>query len=110
MCIRDRGYDTELETAARNSVKRALVLEAGAEANNSEWTPDELTQEIASIARMSGIDPKKLQDYVYGDRDRLFEMAEKIRNRKTLDYLVTAVKVTEVPEKTAEETVEKEAE
>ena len=97
------GYDTELETAARNIVKRALVLEAVAEANDIEWTPDELTQEIASIARMSGIDPKKLQDYVYGDRDRLFEMAEKIRNRKTL-------KVTEVPEKKAEETVEKEAE
>ena len=104
------GYDTEIETAARNIVKRALVLEAVAEANDIEWTPDELTQEIASIARMSGIDPKKLQDYVYGDRDRLFEMAEKIRNRKTLDYLVTAVKVTEVPEKKAEETVEKEAE
>lgn len=104
------GYDTELETAARNIVKRALVLEAVAEANDIEWTPDELTQEIASIARMSGIDPKKLQDYVYGDRDRLFEMAEKIRNRKTLDYLVTAVKVTEAPEKKAEETVEKEAE
>ncbi|WP_418446075.1 trigger factor [Cloacibacillus evryensis] len=104
------GYDTELETAARNIVKRALVLEAVAEANDIEWTPDELTQEIASIARMSGIDPKKLQDYVYGDRDRLFEMAENIRNRKTLDYLVTAVKVTEAPEKKAEETVEKEAE
>ena len=104
------GYDTELETAARNIVKRALVLEAVAEANDIEWTPDELTQEIASLARMSGIDPKKLQDYVYGDRDRLFEMAEKIRNRKTLDYLVTAVKVTEAPEKKAEETVEKEAE
>ena len=58
------GYDTELETAARNIVKRALVLEAVAEANDIEWTPDELTQEIASIARMSGIDPKKLQDYV----------------------------------------------
>ena len=104
------GYDTELETAAWNIVKRALVLEAVAEANDIEWTPDELTQEIASIARMSGIDPKKLQDYVYGDRDRLFEMAENIRNRKTLDYLVTAVKVTEAPEKKAEETVEKEAE
>ena len=104
------GYDTELETAARNIVKRALVLEAVAEANDIEWTPDELTQEIASIARMSGIDPKKLQDYVYGDRDRLFEMAENIRNRKTLDYLVTAVKVTEAPEKKAEETVEKDAE
>ncbi|MCD7951700.1 MAG: trigger factor [Synergistaceae bacterium] len=100
------SYEAELDMAAMNIVKRALVLEAVAEANDIEWTPEELTQEITSIARMSGVDPKKLQDYIYGDRDRLFEMAEKIRNRKTVDYLVTTVKVTEVPEKK----VEKEAE
>ncbi len=104
------GYEAELDTAARNIVKRALVLEAVADANDIEWTPEELTQEITSIARMSGIDPQKLQNYIYEDRDRLFEMAEKIRNRKTVDYLVSAVKVTEVPEKKAEEKVEKEAE
>ena len=104
------SYEAELDMAAMNIVKRALVLEAVAEANDIEWTPEELTQEITSIARMSGVDPKKLQDYIYGDRDRLFEMAEKIRNRKTVDYLVTTVKVTEVPEKKAEEKVEKEAE
>ena len=104
------SYEAELDMAAMNIVKRALVLEAVAEANDIEWTPEELTQEITSIARMSGVDPKKLQDYIYGDRDRLFEMAEKIRNRKTVDYLVTTVKVTEVPEKRAEEKVEKEAE
>ncbi len=104
------SYEAELDMAAMNIVKRALVLEAVAEANDIEWTPEELTQEITPIARMSGVDPKKLQDYIYGDRDRLFEMAEKIRNRKTVDYLVTTVKVTEVPEKKAEEKVEKEAE
>ena len=104
------SYEAELDMAAMNIVKRALVLEAVAEANDIEWTPEELKQEITSIARMSGVDPKKLQDYIYGDRDRLFEMAEKIRNRKTVDYLVTTVKVTEVPEKKAEEKVEKEAE
>lgn len=104
------SYEAELDMAAMNIVKRALVLEAVAEANDIEWTPEELTQEITSIARMSGVDPKKLQDYIYGDRDRLFEMEEKIRNRKTVDYLVTTVKVTEVPEKKAEEKVEKEAE
>ena len=104
------SYEAELDMAAMNIVKRALVLEAVAEANDIVWTPEELKQEITSIARMSGVDPKKLQDYIYGDRDRLFEMAEKIRNRKTVDYLVTTVKVTEVPEKKAEEKVEKEAE
>lgn len=104
------GYETELDTAARNIVKRALVLEAVADANGIEWTPEELTQEITSIARMSGIDPQKLQNYIYEDRDRMFEIAERIRNRKTVDYLVTVAKVTEVPEKKAEEKIEKEAE
>lgn len=107
------GYDNELETAARNIVRRALVLEAIADANDIEWTPEELTQEIASVARNAGVDPKKLEEYIYGDRGRLFEMAEKIRNRKTVDFIVTAVKVAEVPEKKqaeAAEQVEKEAE
>ena len=70
MCIRDRikrennmtmddffeksgmskeGYDTELETAARNIVKRALVLEAVAEANDIEWTDVYKRQVICSM-------------------------------------------------------------
>lgn len=97
------GYETELDAAARRIVKRALVLEAIADENDIEWTPEELTQEINSLARMSGVDPKKLQEYVYGDRGRLYEMTEKIRNRKTIDYIVTAVKTLEVPEKKRED-------
>ena len=83
-------------------VKRALVLEAIAEANDIEWTPEELEAEIKHIAIASRIDPKKFHDYVYSNRDRLFEIAEKIRNRKTVDFIVTKVKVTEVEEKKEE--------
>lgn len=92
-------YEAELEGAAKNVVKQALVLEAVAEANDIEWTPEELNAEIQRVAAASRIDAKKFQDYIYGDRDRLFEMAERIRNRKAVDFIITKVKVTEQDEK-----------
>lgn len=95
-------YEAELDEAATRIVKRALVLEAIAEANDIEWTPEELDAEIKSIAFASRVDLKKFQEYIYGDRDRIFEIAEKIRNRKTVDFIITKVKVTEVEEKKAE--------
>lgn len=93
------AYESELDGAARKVVKRALVLEALAEANDIQWTPEELNAEIQRIAITSRIDPKKLQDYIYEDRERLFEIAEKIRNRKTVEFLITKVKIDEVQEK-----------
>jgi trigger factor len=100
------AYEAELDAAAKQIVKRALVLEALADANNIEWTPEELNTEIQRIAIASRIDPKKLQDYIYEDRDRLFEIAEKIRNRKAVDFLVTKVKVNEIPEERHEDAEE----
>ncbi len=96
------GYENELESTARVVVKRALVLEALADANDIQWTPEELNAEINRIAITSRIDPKKLHDYIYEDRDRLFEIAEKIRDRKTVDFLITKVKVNETEDKKAE--------
>lgn len=95
-------YEAELADAAQRVVKRALVLEAIADANNIEWTPEELDTEIKRIAIASRIEVKKFHDYVYGNRDRLFEIAEKIRNRKTVDFIITKVKVKEVEEKKEE--------
>ncbi len=91
-------YEKELDEAAKVVVKRALVLEALADANDIQWTPEELNAESHRSAISSRIDPKKLHDYIYEDRDRLFEMAEKIRNRKTVDFLTTKVKVKEAAE------------
>ncbi|MEG1603889.1 MAG: hypothetical protein RR340_09810, partial [Cloacibacillus sp.] len=89
-------YEADLEAAAARMVKRGLILDAIAEENNIEWTREELTDEIIQMAHMSGIDPKKLLDYVYGDKDRLFEMADKLRTRKATDFVAATVKVKEV--------------
>ncbi len=92
------SYENELDQAARVVVKRALVLEAIADANDIQWTPEELDAEINRLAISSRIDPKKLHDYIFNDRDRLFELAEKIRSRKAVDFLITKVKVRETEE------------
>lgn len=92
------SYENELDMAARVVVKRALVLEAVADANSIEWTPAELEAEISRMAISSRVDPKKLHDYIFSDRERLFELAEKIRNRKAVDFLITKVKVKEKEE------------
>lgn len=88
-------YEAELDTAARNIVKQALVLEAVADENDIECGPDDLTREISAVAKRAGVDEKKFQDYIYGDTNRLYDMANKVRRRKTLDYLVATMKVTE---------------
>ena len=99
----------ELDSAARKIVKRSLVLEAIADENDINWTPDELKQEINSLALMSGVEPQKLQEYIYGDRNRLYDIAERLRARKTIDFVAKAVKSVDVPEK-KDAPAEKEAE
>ena len=103
-------YDTELDAAARNIVKQALVLEAVADENDIQCTPDDLSKEIASIARRIGVEEKKFQEYIYGDANRLYNIADKLRHRKTLDYLVSAMKVKESAPEKEEKAEEKEGE
>lgn len=91
-----KKYEKDLNDAATAVVKRSLVLEAIADANDIEWTPEELEAELQKIAATTHVELKKLKDYVYGDRSRLYEIADRIRGRKTVDLIVTKVKVKEV--------------
>ena len=100
-------YEAELDAAAKNIVKQALVLEAVADENNIECGPDDLTREISAVAKRAGVDEKKFQEYIYGDTNRLYDMANKVRRRKTLDYLVATMKVTEKAAEEPDEAEEK---
>ena len=62
-----------------------------------------------ALALMSGVEPQKLQEYIYGDRNRLYDIAERLRARKTIDFIAKAVKSVDVPEK-KDAPAEKEAE
>lgn len=88
--------EKDITETAKAIVKRALVLGALADANNIEWTHAELNEEIKLMALAMHGDPKKFRDYVYSDRDKMFEIAERIRNRKAVDFLISKVKVKEV--------------
>ena len=89
-------YEEDLAKTAERIVKRSLILDEIAEANDIEETKEDLTSEIARIAASSGVDPKKLLDYVYGDKDRLYEMADRIRTRKAIEFVASKVKSKEV--------------
>ena len=97
--ITKEKYEEELNQAAVQGVKKSLVLEAIAENNDINWTAEEIEAELRTIALNSRIDYQKLQEYAYSNQDYIYEIAMGIRNRKTIDYIITKVKVTEVEEK-----------
>lgn len=103
------SYDVELESSAKEIVKRSLVLEALANNQDIQTTPEELNAEIQRMAISSRVDPEKFRKHVYSDRERIYEIAAKIRNRKAIDYLVGEVKVEEVAEKQPEDVAKSEA-
>lgn len=96
--------EADLEKLAEDSVKRTLVLEAAADANEVQWTIEEVDAEIARMAASGRMDPKKLREYIMSDRERALGVASMVRNRKTIDFLVTSVKVKDVEDKKTEET------
>jgi trigger factor len=100
--ITKEKYEEELNQAAVQGVKRSLVLEAIAENNDINWTGEEIEAELRSIALNSRIDYKKLQEYAYSNNDYIYEIATRIKNRKTVDFIVTKVKVNEVEESKSE--------
>lgn len=91
-------YDEELHESATSLVKRAFVLEAIADDNDIQWSVEEIDQEITRTALTSGIDLKKFKDYIFADKNRIYEMAERVRSRKTVDFIVSQVKAIEVAE------------
>ena len=96
--ITKEKYEEELSHAAVQGVKRSLVLEAIAEDNDINWTGEEIEAELRSIALNSRIDYKKLQEYAYSNNDYIYEIATRIKNRKTVDFIMTKVKVREIEE------------
>lgn len=103
-------YDAEVEASARQIVKRSLVLEAVANKEGIQTTPEEFNSELQRMAMASRMEYDKFRSYVMSENERIYEITARIRNRKTIDFLISQVKVTEVaaPEKSEEK--EKETE
>lgn len=98
------SYDAEIEVSAKLIVKRSLVLEAVAGREDIQVTPEEFNAELQRLAIASRIEFDKFRKLIMSNQERVYELTARIRNRRTIDFLVSQVKVTEVPAaETAEE-------
>ncbi|MDO4987673.1 MAG: hypothetical protein Q4E17_01380, partial [Synergistes sp.] len=89
------AYEADLKKTAERIVKRSLVIEAIAEANDINAKPDEIVLEIKKAALMSGVEPKKLIQYVKGDKERFLSFMERVRRNKTIAFIAENVKTKE---------------
>ena len=83
----------DLEVKAREDVKRSLVLEAWADQENIQWTPEEMNLEIQGMAKAMGVEADRLKSFILSNQERFGEIASKLRGRKAVDSLVSKVKV-----------------
>ena len=54
------------------------------------------------MAYNMGVGPEQLKKYFVAERDRIQEVVAQVRSRKTVDFLVSKVQVTNVPAETKE--------
>lgn len=92
-------FNKKVDETARTVVKRSLVIKAIADANDIDCTKEELTLEIRKMALASGMDVKKVEDYLYSDKAHLYQVMDEVRARKTAEFAATQVQVKEVEEK-----------
>ena len=95
-------FEKQIDETARAAVKRSLVIKAIADENDIDCTKEELTLEIRKMALASGMDIKKVEDYLYSDKAHLYQVMDEVRARKTADFAAGKVQVKEVEPKEAE--------
>lgn len=88
-------YESNLKDQAQKSVGRYLVMDALSTQENVDVTKEDIHSEIAQIASSYGIDPERLMGSILQDPDRIGEISNRIRYRKTVDILLDSVTVTE---------------
>lgn len=96
------SYDAELEASAKLVVKRSLVLEAIADKEDIQTSPGEFDSELLRMSSTARMEPDKLRKLVLSSNERIYEITSRIRNRKTVDFLITKVKVTEVEDQSGQ--------
>lgn len=101
--LKESGTDEEklgeeMLARARDLIKKELVLWALADREGIEVTPEDLEEEIRRVSASVGIEEAKFRSFLASNRSRLDEMASSIRKRKTLDWLMSNIKIEEVPQ------------
>ncbi|ACZ19187.1 trigger factor [Thermanaerovibrio acidaminovorans] len=89
----EAAFAAKMEERAREIIKRELVLWTLADREGIDVSPEDLDGEIRKMSMSVGVDESKFRSFLASNRQRLDEMVSSIRKRKTMDWLVSAVKV-----------------
>ncbi len=84
----------DFRKAAEKRVKQMLILAKIADNENIEVSDDELNKEIKEIADMTGRDADELKK-LYEERNMIDYLRVKLREQKTLNYLLQNAKIKE---------------
>jgi len=84
----------DFREAAEKRVKEMLIISKIADNENIELSDEELEEEIKKIAQMSGKDEKELKK-LYEERNLIGYLRIKLREQKTLNYLLQNAKIKE---------------
>ena len=95
-------FDKGITDRAREIVRNSLAVDALMDRENIGCTAEDVDREVTSMAYNMGVEPEQLKKYFVAERDRIQEVVAQVRSRKTVDFLVSKVQVTNVPAETKE--------
>lgn len=89
-------FDSNLRKRAEEIVRNTLVLDALADNEEINFTPEELNDEIMRMAASTGVKPDVLAERLRQSRDDFRTLAMNVRSRNTVTHLAANVQVIEV--------------
>ena len=87
-------WSDDVTTKAEFQVKSGLILDTLAKDYKVEATETDLTAKIDEMAKTSGLEKEKIQEYYLGNEKLKANLMYAIREEKTFDILRSKVKVT----------------
>lgn len=88
-------YDKNIRGQAEAIVRRSLVLDKVAEERQVTVEKEDFEAEMAALASAYQIDAERLVKSLFKDENRMIEMANKIKYRKTVAAIMEAVQITD---------------
>lgn len=88
-------YEKKLREQAEAIVRRSLVLDRIADEKGIKVEKEDFEKEMESLASAYRIDAGRLVNSLFKDEKRMMEMANRIKYRKTVQAIMSSVKVAE---------------
>jgi trigger factor len=82
-----------LKKRAEEQVRSSLILEKIADLEKIEVTKEERAKELEKVAAQYRIEPQKLEEYYAKNPDKEEDFMYRIRESKTLDFLISKAKI-----------------